>query len=75
MGPMGYNGLPGLILKLELENGITVCELKKITFQQNKEKDIIKPTKGKAVTEEEFKEEMKKLMPQGGKNIKITTGN
>ncbi|TAE11646.1 MAG: GLPGLI family protein [Bacteroidetes bacterium] len=75
MGPMGYNGLPGLILKLELENSTTVCELKKITFQQNKEKDIIKPTKGKVVTEEEFKEEMKKLMPQGGKNIKITTGN
>ncbi len=76
MGPMGYSGLPGLILKLETDNGASVFEMKKITFQKNKEGSIAKPTKGKKVTEAEFEEELKKMKAEGkGKSkIKIQQG-
>jgi GLPGLI family protein len=74
-GPSGYNGLPGVILKLELEEGIMVYEAKKIILEKNKEGVIVKPTKGKKVTKEEFDEEMKKMMPQGGKGLKIMKGD
>ena len=51
-GPNGYNGLPGLILELQVRNitwGASKIEL-------SKEDTIIeKPTKGKLITEEEYK--------------------
>lgn len=71
MGPMGYSGLPGLILKIDIDNGITVCEVKKITFQKNKENAIEKPTKGKKVTEEEFEAEIKKMRSDGKIKMKM----
>tara|TARA_R110002051_G_scaffold279031_1_gene340474 strand:+ start:310 stop:1035 length:726 start_codon:yes stop_codon:yes gene_type:complete len=51
-GPIGYNGLPGLILELKKDNFIYQA----ININLNiKEKIIIeKPTKGKKVTQEEF---------------------
>ncbi|MFD2908523.1 GLPGLI family protein [Flavobacterium ardleyense] len=50
-GPKGYNGLPGLILELQVNNvkwGATKISLSK------ENKKIEKPTKGKVVTEEEY---------------------
>ena len=50
-GPNGYNGLPGLILELQVRN-ITWGASK---IQLSKEDKIIeKPTKGKLITEEEY---------------------
>lgn len=53
-GPIGYGGLPGLILELEEEDTGIVYYTSKIT---PKEKPLIikKPSKGKLVTIEEFK--------------------
>lgn len=50
-GPKGFNGLPGLILELQVRNitwGATKIEL------SNEEKSIEKPTKGKLITLEEY---------------------
>jgi len=73
-GPMSFGGLPGMILKVDIDNSITVCEAKTIKFKKLGKTDLLKPTKGKKVTEEEFKEEMKKLM-QENKGMRIMTGN
>jgi GLPGLI family protein len=51
-GPKGFNGLPGLILELQVRNitwGATKIELSK------EDKIIEKPTKGKLITEDEYK--------------------
>jgi GLPGLI family protein len=52
IGPKGYTGLPGLILELQVRNitwGATKIEI------SNENKIIEKPSKGKLITEEEFK--------------------
>jgi GLPGLI family protein len=51
-GPKGFNGLPGLILELQVRN--ITWGAKKIELS-NEEKSIEKPTKGKLITEEEYK--------------------
>ena len=51
-GPKGYSDLPGLILELQIRNitwGATRIEL------SNENKIIEKPTKGRLITEEEYK--------------------
>ena len=50
-GPLGYNGLPGLILDLTIQNQVRFFA-KKIEF--NKNQTIKEPTKGKKMTEEEY---------------------
>lgn len=50
-GPIGYNGLPGLILDLSIENKVRFYA-KTITL--SKEEVIIQPEKGKKMTEEAF---------------------
>ena len=50
-GPKGYNGLPGLILELQVRNitwGASKIELSK------EDTVIARPTKGKLITEEEY---------------------
>ncbi|TAE75677.1 MAG: GLPGLI family protein [Bacteroidetes bacterium] len=60
IGPAGYQGLPGAILKLDINNGERVFEAKKITFKKLGKKEIQKPKKGTKVTEAEFKLQMQK---------------
>ncbi len=55
-GPVGFHGLPGLIL--ELHKGKAVHYLKKIQFGTNTIA-IVKPSKGTNVTEKEFNEILK----------------
>lgn len=51
-GPIGYGGLPGLIVELSVQN--FKYQMQQITFNPNKQFKIKKPTKGKLVTEAEF---------------------
>jgi len=52
-GPMGYSGLPGLILELQLANIIYYAtHIKHLT----KNTDIKAPTKGKEISEKEFED-------------------
>lgn len=52
-GPREYYGLPGLVLKVK--TGTTIIEATNITFTKD-EVAFQKPSKGKKVTQEEFKE-------------------
>jgi len=67
-GPIGYSDLPGLIL--ELEKGNVKYFVSKIKLHPQKEKKIVKPTKGKKVTKKEFQEIGLKTMSDFRKTIK-----
>lgn len=70
VGPGEINGLPGVILKVDIPGQHTVIEVKEITFREVSEDEIEKPRKGKKVTDEEFKEivsaKMKEMRENGG---------
>lgn len=70
-GPESFGSLPGMILKLDINDGETVYTAVKIEGKTLKDSDIEAPTKGKAITEEDFRkmveEEMKKMGTQGGR--------
>lgn len=51
-GPIGYGGLPGLIVELSVQN--IKYSISKVVLNPKKQFKIKKPTKGKLVTEEEF---------------------
>jgi GLPGLI family protein len=53
-GPSGLDGLPGLVLEATF-NGRIYYYATSITFDCNEEVDFEKPSKGKFVTEQEFK--------------------
>lgn len=59
-GPMHYNGLPGLIL--ELRNSKLTFEVEKIELNSSIF-HLEKPTKGRIISPEEYKEIAKKSMP------------
>ncbi len=65
-GPGKYGGLPGLILEVNMDNGKRI-----ITAVSVKDEDvaglIVKPTKGKKVTREEFDAIVKEKTGQDGK--------
>lgn len=59
-GPIGYGGLPGLIIELNIENE-AIYSLNKLELNPNKKVKINKPIKGKKVTEKEYNEIGKSL--------------
>lgn len=65
-GPLGYAGLPGLILELEVYKKIYYA--KKITINPKEEIKIEKLTKGIRVTEKEFHEMVSSTMQKFKKN-------
>lgn len=54
IGPSGMNGLPGAILAVALNNGQYTIAATKINFKKVDAKKIVKPKKGKKVSNEEF---------------------
>jgi GLPGLI family protein len=61
-GPLGYSGLPGTILKVDINNGEMLAEAVKI-LEVTPEK-IEEPTKGKEVTDEEYREIVRQKMKE-----------
>ena len=61
-GPGEYGGLPGLIL--EVSDGSETLLCNKIILNPEKGVDIKEPTKGKEVTDAEYKEIMEKKMKE-----------
>ncbi len=53
-GPNQYNGLPGMILHMDFDEGTRQITATDITLKELEEGMIAKPSKGKKVTEEEF---------------------
>jgi len=65
-GPESYIGLPGAILQLDVDNGLTVIKATEVKTTANT-KDLKEPKKGKKVTREEFtKIMMEAFGGQGG---------
>lgn len=75
-GPASYDGLPGLILAVDKNDGETVFKATKVDLKPL-ETSIEKPTKGKKVTREEYdkvvEEKMKEMgaSGSGGRMIRI----
>lgn len=67
-GPVGYGGLPGLIIEIQYQN----VRFYVSTIELNTKKDIkiVKPTKGKEVTKDEYNEITKKMAYDFLKSIK-----
>lgn len=64
-GPKGYGNLPGLILKLSI--GPISYVATKIELNSNEKVKIIKPKKGKLITEKEFNEILMRIHKQKSK--------
>lgn len=60
---LGY--LPGVVLEVDTDNGLNVIKAVEIKVTTNK-KDFKEPTKGKAITREEFGKLAMEMMNQGG---------
>lgn len=72
-GPESFGSLPGMILKVDINDGEVVYTAVKIDAKALKANEIEAPDKGKKITEEDFRkmveEEMKKMGGQGGRMI------
>ena len=53
-GPNQYNGLPGMMLHMDFDEGIRQITATNIELKALEDGAITKPSKGKKVTEEEF---------------------
>lgn len=63
-GPGEYVGLPGMVLKVDVNDGNIVIEANEISFEEVDKNALVEPTKGKEVTREEFKAIMKEKMEE-----------
>ncbi len=54
IGPRGYNGLPGAILYVDVDNGTRIITATDIQLKEIEEGIIKRPTEGKKMTQEEF---------------------
>lgn len=74
-GPEGWQGLPGLILELNFNNGKRIITAVNVESETIIPKLIQKPAKGKKVTREKFRsivdEKMKEMGAEGGGNTVI----
>ena len=76
IGPDTFNGLPGAILEVDIDNGANVTRATEVSTKYPK-KDLVQPTKGDKMTRAQFQEEMKKLMQnmQQGGGMRIRMNN
>ncbi len=71
-GPSDFQGLPGMILQIDVNHGQRVSTATEIVLDSVETSSIIPPTKGKEVTPEDFEkirdEKMKEMQLQNGGN-------
>lgn len=69
-GPSDFHGLPGMILELNMNDGVRVIKATQVTLDNSRSSAITAPTKGKSVSNEEFEkireEKMKEMQLQHG---------
>lgn len=63
-GPMGYGGLPGLILEIDINNGTAIMTASEIKLGKVEEGTIKVPEKGKRVTREEYRKTVREKMKE-----------
>ncbi|MCB0686040.1 MAG: GLPGLI family protein [Saprospiraceae bacterium] len=70
LGPGEFGQLPGLILHIDINDGERTITAQEINLKEIDQSLIIKPTKGKEVTQEEFRtivrDKMKEMREQNG---------
>jgi GLPGLI family protein len=66
VGPKDYGQLPGLILKIDIRNGKHVYRASLVDLKPLQPEAIVIPTKGKEVTDEEFKQLRRDKMKEMG---------
>ena len=69
-GPDIYNGLPGLILALDINNGVTTYVATKVDAKEMDAKDLKINSKGKKVTPEKFQKIKDEHMEEQSKNFR-----
>ena len=76
IGPDNYNGLPGAILEVDMDNGANVTTATEVVSKYAK-KELVEPTKGDKMNKAQFQEAMKKIMEdmQKGGGMRIRVGN
>ena len=80
-GPAGYNGLPGLVLVVDIDDGQRTYTAQEVDLENVKVDDIKPPKKGKEVSREEFdqivEEKMKEMGAErsGNRGFKIVVDN
>lgn len=81
-GPSDYQGLPGMILQIDINDGERMTTATKLTSDNIDTAEIQAPEKGKEVTAEEFEKireeklkEMRVMNPSGGHHMIITRRN
>lgn len=69
-GPATFQGLPGMILEVNVDNGRQVTVATEVTLKEIAAADLERPSSGKKVTQEEFEkirtEKMKEMREQRG---------
>jgi GLPGLI family protein len=74
-GPNIFGGLPGLILKADMDNGRSVIEATSISLQEVPSALVKKPSQGKKMTRDQFRamldERRKEMGAEGGDNVII----
>ena len=67
-GPVGYGGLPGLILEINDGKNLTYL-VEKISFDLSTDKKIEQPSKGKVLTKEEYENLLTEVLQNKLKNV------
>lgn len=55
LGPEKYNTLPGAVLAVDINNGERVFVAKKVELRALKKNELVAPTEGEKITQEEFR--------------------
>ena len=75
-GPSDYQGLPGMILQIDVNDGLRMITATDIVLEPVAPELLVAPTKGKEVTAEEFdkirEEKMKEMGMGGGGPMQMT---
>jgi GLPGLI family protein len=66
LGPDEYGQLPGLVVHVDINDGERTITATKINLRKINPEEIIKPTKGKEMTEVEFRAMVKEKMEENG---------
>lgn len=64
VGPEGMSGLPGAVLEASMRDGQLSMVAEKVEFRKVKKNEMEKPSKGKKVTREEFRQIVKEKMAE-----------
>ena len=63
-GPRDYHQLPGMVLKVDIDNGNQIIQAESVNLKKLDKKIIEQPTKGKKVTREEYRNIQKEKMAE-----------